>query len=130
MRNFKFIICMFFIIGGFAHAQEGEAAKLESVTKDMLSVLYSDEYSDYTYEQRESAVQSILEQNYDVMVKWLADALTGETLDIFGVQSGRNRERDFSHGRPRDFILMGILFTACFVLIVWGVVSLVMRVAQ
>lgn len=49
---------------------------------------------------------------------------------FIGVQSHRNRERDFSHGRPRDFIVMGLLLTLVFVLVVWGVVSLVMRVAQ
>lgn len=49
---------------------------------------------------------------------------------FLGVQSGRNRERDFTQGRPRDFIVMGLLLTLVFVLTVWGVVSLVMRVAQ
>ena len=49
---------------------------------------------------------------------------------FLGVQSGQNRERDFKLGRPRDFILMGLLFTLAFVLTVWGVVSLVMRIAQ
>ena len=68
MRVFKSIVCTFFIICGFAHAQEGEVAKLESVTKDMLNVLYDEAYSHYTYEQQESAVRAILEQNYDVMV--------------------------------------------------------------
>ena len=68
MRVFKSIVCTFFIICGFAHAQEGEVANLESVTKDMLDVLYDEAYSHYTYEQQESAVRAILEQNYDVMV--------------------------------------------------------------
>lgn len=49
---------------------------------------------------------------------------------FIGVQSGRNRERDFTQGRPRDFIVMGLLFTLAFVLIVWGVVQLVVSVAQ
>lgn len=49
---------------------------------------------------------------------------------FIGVQSGRNRERDFSHGRPRDFIVMGLLLTLVFVLSVWGLVSLVMHVAK
>ena len=31
-------------------------------------------------------------QNYDVIVKWLADVMTGETLEIFGVPSGRIEE--------------------------------------
>lgn len=49
---------------------------------------------------------------------------------FLGVQSGRNRERDFSRGRPRDFIVMGLLATLVFVLVMWGLVSLVMRIAQ
>lgn len=49
---------------------------------------------------------------------------------FIGVQNGRNRERDFTKGRPRDFILMGLLFTLVFILSIWGVVGLVMRVAQ
>jgi uncharacterized membrane protein YhdT len=48
---------------------------------------------------------------------------------FIGVQSERNRERDFSHGRPRDFIMMGVMFTLLFILLVWGVVQLVMKLA-
>ena len=48
---------------------------------------------------------------------------------FFGVQSNKNRERDFRHGRARDFILIGLLFTLLFILAVWGVVKLVMSVA-
>ena len=31
-------------------------------------------------------------QNYDLVVKWLSDALRGETLDVIGVKTGRIRE--------------------------------------
>lgn len=31
-------------------------------------------------------------QNYDVIVKWMADALRGETLDVIGVKTGRIEE--------------------------------------
>lgn len=48
---------------------------------------------------------------------------------FFGVQKHANRERDFSRGRARDFILVGALFTLLFILAVWGVVQLVVRVA-
>jgi hypothetical protein len=48
---------------------------------------------------------------------------------FIGVQSNRNRERDFAHGRARDFIIMGIVFTSLFILAIWGVVQLVMSVA-
>ena len=32
-----------------------------------------------------------------------------------GVQSSKNRKRDFSQGKPSQFIIAGILFTALFV---------------
>ena len=44
-----------------------------------------------------------------------------------GVQSSENRKRDFSRGRPGQFIAIGIIFTALFVLLVIGVVNLVLR---
>ena len=39
----------------------------------------------------------------------------------FGVQTSRNRERDFSRGKPSQFIIIGVVFTALFVLAVAGV---------
>lgn len=48
---------------------------------------------------------------------------------FFGVQKDATRERDFSRGRARDFILVGLLLTLLFILAVWGVVKLVMQVA-
>jgi len=54
----------------------------------------------------------------------------GSVLSSFiGVQKNDNRERDFEHGRARDFILIGVLVTAAFVLLVVGVVQLVTRLA-
>ena len=44
----------------------------------------------------------------------------------FGVQTNKNRERDFSKGNPIAFILGGIIFTAVFVLSIIGVVMLVL----
>lgn len=44
----------------------------------------------------------------------------------FGVQSSKNRERDFSRGRPSHFVIIGLVLTALFVLAVAGVVSLVL----
>ena len=54
----------------------------------------------------------------------------GSVLASFiGVQKDATRERDFKRGRARDFILVGILLTVVFILTVWGVVQLVMRLA-
>ena len=45
---------------------------------------------------------------------------------FFGVQSQRNRERDFSDGNPFVFIAVGVVLTALFVLVVWSVVQMVL----
>lgn len=45
----------------------------------------------------------------------------------FGVQSGKNRSRDFSRGKPSHFIILGVLFTIAFVLVILGVVKLVLH---
>ena len=48
---------------------------------------------------------------------------------MFGVQSSRKHEADFAHGKPWQFIIVGLVMTAVFVLLVWGVVSLVMHLS-
>ncbi|MCU9947059.1 DUF2970 domain-containing protein [Pseudomonas solani] len=47
----------------------------------------------------------------------------------FGVQSGKNRSRDFSRGKPSHFIILGVLFTLVFALTLFGVVKLVLHFA-
>ena len=47
----------------------------------------------------------------------------------FGVQSSRKREEDFTHGKPSQYVIIGLLVTIVFMLAVWGVVSLVMKLA-
>jgi len=59
----------------------------------------------------------------------LLDVLVSVLASMFGVQSNRNREKDFAHGKPSQYIIIGLLVTAVFVLTVWGVVNLVMKLA-
>lgn len=47
----------------------------------------------------------------------------------FGVQSNKNRERDFEHGKFHHFIVGGIVFAVLFILLVVGIVKLVMHYA-
>jgi hypothetical protein len=47
----------------------------------------------------------------------------------FGVQSGKNRARDFTHGKPSHFVILGIVFTAVFALTLFGIVKLVLHLA-
>ena len=54
----------------------------------------------------------------------------GSVVSSFvGVRSNEKRERDFSQGRARDFIIVGVLLTLLFVLVIWGIVQLVMSLA-
>ena len=48
---------------------------------------------------------------------------------MFGVQSNKNRERDFTRGRPIHYVMVGLLVTVVFVLVVWGLVKLVLSAA-
>lgn len=47
----------------------------------------------------------------------------------FGVQSAKNRERDFKHGNYRHFIAGGIIFTVLFVITMFMVVNAVLEKA-
>lgn len=44
-----------------------------------------------------------------------------------GIQSSKNHERDFKHGKLRNFIIAGIVFTIVFVATVFTVVSTVLK---
>ena len=44
----------------------------------------------------------------------------------FGVQSEKNRLRDFQHGSAKAYVVAGVIGTVIFVLTVYGVVKLVL----
>jgi hypothetical protein len=48
---------------------------------------------------------------------------------FFGVQSSKNRERDFKHGRAAHFVAIGLLATAAFVVLLVLGVRLVLRLS-
>ena len=47
----------------------------------------------------------------------------------FGVQSERNRVRDFKTGSPKQFIIAGVIATLLFILAIYTVVRLVLAFA-
>ena len=48
----------------------------------------------------------------------------GSVLAAFiGVQSNKNRERDFKHGRVAHFIIAGLILTLVFIVLVYGAVK-------
>ena len=71
-----------------------------------------------TMEDRDSRQKDARMTPLQVMGSVLAAAL--------GVQSNRNRERDFKHGNARAFIIAGVLGTVAFILAVVLVVKLVL----
>lgn len=59
----------------------------------------------------------------------LLQSMASVLAAFFGVQNNKTRERDFTHGKFSNFIILGIIGTIVFILLVYGLVSLVMSVA-
>lgn len=57
----------------------------------------------------------------------LLQEIASVLASFFGVQSSRNRRRDFTRGSPLRFVVLGLLMTAGFVLLVYTAVQLVIR---
>lgn len=75
-------------------------------------------------ESKEHSASPAEERDDDRLTLW---QLIGSALAAgIGVQSSENRKRDFSRGTPGQFIAIGIIFTALFVLLMIGVVNLVL----
>ena len=55
----------------------------------------------------------------------LWQVIASVAASFFGVQSSRNRERDFKHGKAAHFIVIGLLATVTFI----GLVVLLVRLA-
>lgn len=69
------------------------------------------------------------EKDNQGMTPSLLDVLGSVLASMFGVQSNRRREQDFVHGKPSQYIVIGLFVTLVFILTVWGVVNLVMKLA-
>ena len=59
----------------------------------------------------------------------LWDTIAGVAAAFFGVQSSKNRQRDFTHGKAAHFIAVGVIATALFVLAVIVAVRFALRQA-
>jgi hypothetical protein len=55
--------------------------------------------------------------------------VTSVAASFFGVQSSRNRQRDFAHGKASHFIVVGLIATAVFIAAVMVAVRLALRQA-
>ncbi len=71
------------------------------------------------------------QENNDNVKKVSLLSLIGSLFaGAFGVQTEKNRARDFSHGKFSHFIIGGIIFAILFVLAVYGIVQLVVSNAN
>lgn len=57
------------------------------------------------------------------------EVLSSTLAGALGVQSSKNRERDFKHGNIKVFAVAGLIFTVLFIITVVGVVKLVLHFA-
>ena len=57
------------------------------------------------------------------------DVLKSVIASFFGVQSEKNRKRDFEKGDPSQFILVGLVLTILFIFMMFGIVKLVLLYA-
>ncbi len=59
----------------------------------------------------------------------LIQVIKSVSASMFGVQSSKNRERDFTKGKASHYIIVGLIFTVLFILVLVGVVKLVLNLA-
>jgi len=59
----------------------------------------------------------------------LLDVTRSVLAAFLGVQSKRNYERDFKHGKPWQYIVIGLIGVGIFIAIVIAVVMIVMQAA-
>jgi hypothetical protein len=64
----------------------------------------------------------------DVQVGWL-QSMGSSVAAAFGVQSYKNRERDFQHGDIRKFVVSGVMLTLTILLSLVGLVQWVLFAA-
>ena len=59
----------------------------------------------------------------------LLDVTRSVLWAFLGVQKSKNHERDFKHGKPSQYIIVGLIGIAIFIAIIISVVNLVMSLA-
>jgi len=77
--------------------------------------------------QTQSRGRVVSEQQKQTLNFW--QVVASVVASFLGVQSNHNRERDFQHGKPAHYIIIGLAFVILFVLAIIGVVQLVMHFA-
>ena len=56
----------------------------------------------------------------------MLDIIKSVLASFFGVQSDKNRKRDFQQGNPMHFIVAGLFLTVIFILLIVGIVKYIL----
>ncbi|MFK7816206.1 MAG: DUF2970 domain-containing protein [Gammaproteobacteria bacterium] len=59
----------------------------------------------------------------------IIDVVKSVLASFFGVQSDKNRERDFQQGSPAQFIIVGLLLTVLFIVGMIFIVKIILASA-
>lgn len=59
----------------------------------------------------------------------LVDVIKSVLASFFGVQSDKNRQRDFQQGSPAQFIIVGLVLTVLFIVGMIFIVKLILASA-
>lgn len=68
-------------------------------------------------------------QRRDDAAPTLWQTIASVAASFFGVQSSRNRARDFSRGKPLHFIVIGLVLTVVFIAVIVTAVKFALRSA-
>lgn len=84
-----------------------------------------DFYGEHLADQPDAAVSA---ESPDDLNIW---RIVGSVLaSFFGVQSSRNRKRDFEFGKAKNFVVAGVIMTAVCCLALYSIVSVVIWLAR
>lgn len=67
------------------------------------------------------------EQDSEKLTFW--QIISSVLAAAFGVQSDKNRRRDFSKAKPSTYIIAGIVFTLLFILFLFVLVKIILNAA-
>lgn len=57
----------------------------------------------------------------------LGDVFKSVLASFFGVQTDKNRQRDFQQGKPAQFIVVGLVLTVVFIFTVIAIVKIILH---
>ncbi len=84
------------------------------------------QHTDTKADRKEDTADNNSEEQNQQQAPSLLQVVGSVLAAFFGVQSSKNKERDFKHGNHRVFIIVGIVMTLIFLLSVFTVVQIVL----